>query len=177
MDYIMLSLQHWTELPLDWVYNQDFFFKIHLELGFTIHFLISCHKCYDISLWQIFYVKKKKNVQPSGNNNKTSLGKVLFPPRNYRTEAPVEVLDTPFHAHRKTSAKQFLANYSNNSRHFWQGFFSFPSLNMELLKSSQIVEMDKEQKQKTQQNANNCRWNHQRQSRIFSAMGNNQGRL
>lgn len=38
---------------------------------------------------------KKNNVQPSGNNDKTSLGKVLFPPHNYRTEAPVEVLDTP----------------------------------------------------------------------------------
>lgn len=90
-------------------------------------------------------------MQPSGNNDKTSLGKVLFPPRNYRTEAPVEVLDTPFHAHRKTSAKQFLANYSINSRHFWQGFFfffpSFSSLNLELLKSSQTVEVDKEQKQ------------------------------
>lgn len=97
-------------------------------------------------MWQIHLrKKKKKSVQPSGNNDKTSLGKVLFPPCNYRTEAPVEVLDTPFHAHRKTSAKQFLANYNNNSRHFWQGFFS--SLNLELLKSSQIVEVEKEQKQ------------------------------
>lgn len=132
MGYIMLSLQHWTELPLDWVYNQDFFLKIHLELGFTIHFLISCHKCYDISLWQIHLVKKNINVQPSGNDDKTSLEKILFPPRNYRTEAPVEVLDTPFHAHRKTSAKQFLANYSINSRRFQQRFFSCSSLNLEL---------------------------------------------
>lgn len=54
---------------------------------------------------------------------KTSLEKILFPPRNYRTEAPVEVLDTPFHAHRKTSAKQFLADYSINSRCSQQGFF------------------------------------------------------
>lgn len=59
MGYITLSLQHWTELPLDWVYNQDFFLKIHLELGITIHFLIACHKCYDISSWQIHLVKKK----------------------------------------------------------------------------------------------------------------------
>lgn len=38
MGYITLSLQHWTQLPLDRVYNQDFFLKIHLELGFKVHF-------------------------------------------------------------------------------------------------------------------------------------------
>lgn len=75
-----------------------------------------------------FSQKKNINVQPSGNDDKTSLEKILFPPRNYRTEAPVEVLDTPFHAHRKTSAKQFLANYSINSRRFRQGFFFFFSI-------------------------------------------------
>lgn len=63
MGYITLSLQHWTQLPLDRVYNQDFFLKIHLELGFKVHFFfffISCHKCYDISIVANPFRRKKK---------------------------------------------------------------------------------------------------------------------
>lgn len=105
MGYIMLSLQHWTELPLDWVYNQGFFLKTPSRTWLYNTLLIPCHKCYDISLWQIHLVKIKTknniNVQPSGNDDKTLLEKILFPPRHCHTEAPGEVLDTPFHAHRE----------------------------------------------------------------------------
>lgn len=54
-------------------------------------------------LWHFIVANpfSQKNVQPSGNDNKTSLEKILFPPCNYYTEAPVEVLDTTFKAHRK----------------------------------------------------------------------------
>lgn len=90
---------------------------------------------------------KKKNVQPS-DNDKTSLGKVLFPPRNYRTEAPVEVLDTPSMLTERLRPSSSLQITALTVDTFDRAFPpSFSSLNLELLKSSQTVEVDKEQKQ------------------------------
>lgn len=64
MGYITLSLQHWTQLPLDRVYNQDFFLKIHLELGFKVHFffffLYHVINVMTFPSWQIHLGEKKK---------------------------------------------------------------------------------------------------------------------